>query len=181
MDHDPDCRAPFIQIDALHRHPACADRHRAGKRHRFERTGAGDKGRRRRRARRRRVVWQKNTGQPSPENGGPERRRSAHRHCHGGRCRTGTHRRSLVEARMRCCKRLGERVRSPDFYRQVAELQIRAFAGSLEPLAFTRALLNRCTGIGTALMRRTAQVCQGKGAVRPLRDLRNKASTQPSF
>jgi hypothetical protein len=51
---------------------------------------------------------------------------------------TGYHRRSLAEARMRCLKLLGERVMSPDFDRQVAELQIRAFAGSFGPMAFAR-------------------------------------------
>ena len=35
---------------------------------------------------------------------------------------------------------LGERVMARDFARQVAELQIRAFAGSLGPVAFTRSL-----------------------------------------
>lgn len=42
---------------------------------------------------------------------------------------------------------------SRDFDRQVAELQIRAFAGSLEPMAFTRSLLNRFTALGTLLTR----------------------------
>jgi hypothetical protein len=50
---------------------------------------------------------------------------------------SGYHRRSLVEAKMRCVKLLGERLsaRTPD--RQTAELQIRA------------ALLNRFTQLGT--------------------------------
>jgi hypothetical protein len=39
---------------------------------------------------------------------------------------------------MRCLRLLGERVMSRDFDRQVAELQIRAFAVSLEPIAFAR-------------------------------------------
>jgi hypothetical protein len=68
---------------------------------------------------------------------------------------TGYHRRSLAEARMRCLKLLGERVMSRDFDRQVAELQVRAFAGSLEPVAFTRSLLNRFTALGTPLTQRT--------------------------
>jgi hypothetical protein len=55
---------------------------------------------------------------------------------------TGYHRRSLVEAKMRCFKRLGERVMSRDFDRQVAELQIRA------------AILNRFTSLGTPLTQR---------------------------
>ncbi len=50
---------------------------------------------------------------------------------------SGYHRRSLVETQMRCLKRLGERVMSRNFDRQVAELQIRA------------ALLNRFTQLGT--------------------------------
>ena len=63
----------------------------------------------------------------------------------------GYHRRSLVETRMRCLRRLGPsaswrfagRARTGGtfrltFDRQVAELQIGAFAGSLEPMAFTR-------------------------------------------
>jgi Transposase DDE domain len=55
---------------------------------------------------------------------------------------TGYHRRSLVEAKMRCLKLLGERVMSRDFDRQVAELQIRA------------AILNRFTALGTPLTQR---------------------------
>ena len=50
---------------------------------------------------------------------------------------SGYHQRSLVEAKMRCFKLLGERVMARDFDRQVAELQIRA------------ALLNRFTQLGT--------------------------------
>lgn len=50
---------------------------------------------------------------------------------------SGYHRRSLVETKMRCFKLLGERVMARDFYRQVAELQIRA------------AILNRFTALGT--------------------------------
>ena len=50
---------------------------------------------------------------------------------------SGYHRRSLIEAKMRCFKLLGERVMARDFDRQVAELQIRA------------AILNRFTGLGT--------------------------------
>lgn len=55
---------------------------------------------------------------------------------------TGYHRRSLVEAKMRCLKLLGERVMSRDFDRQLAELQIRA------------AILNRFTALGTPLTQR---------------------------
>lgn len=47
------------------------------------------------------------------------------------------HRRSLFETKMRCLKLLGERIMAPDFYRQVAELQV--------PVA----LLNRFTQLGT--------------------------------
>lgn len=52
---------------------------------------------------------------------------------------TGYHRRSLVEAKMRCFKLLGERVMARDFDRQVAELQVRA------------AILNRFTLLGTPI------------------------------
>ena len=55
---------------------------------------------------------------------------------------TGYHRRSLIAAKMRCFKLLGERVMSHDFKRQVAELQIRA------------AILNRFTALGTPLTQR---------------------------
>ena len=54
----------------------------------------------------------------------------------------GYHRRSLVETKMHCFKLLGERVRSRDFDRQVAELQIRA------------AILNRFTALGTPITQR---------------------------
>jgi len=50
---------------------------------------------------------------------------------------SGYHRRSLVEAKMRCVKLMGERVMARDFDRQVAELQVRA------------AILNRFTQLGT--------------------------------
>lgn len=50
---------------------------------------------------------------------------------------SGYHRRSLAETKMNCLKLLGERVRSRDFDRQVAELHIRA------------AILNRFTALGT--------------------------------
>jgi len=52
---------------------------------------------------------------------------------------SGYHRRSLVEAKMRCFKLLGERVKARLFNSQVAELQIRA------------ALLNRFTQLGTPI------------------------------
>lgn len=55
---------------------------------------------------------------------------------------SGYHRRSLVETKMHCFKLLGERVRSRDFDRQVAELQIRA------------AILNRFTELGTPITQR---------------------------
>ena len=47
------------------------------------------------------------------------------------------HRRSLVEAKMRCVKLMGELVMARDFDRQVAELQVCA------------AILNRFTQLGT--------------------------------
>lgn len=50
---------------------------------------------------------------------------------------SGYHRRSLVETKMFCLKRLGERVMARTFARQVAELQVRV------------ALLNRFTHLGT--------------------------------
>ena len=50
---------------------------------------------------------------------------------------SGYHRRSLVEAKMGCFKRLGERVMARDFKRQVTELPIRA------------SILNRFPGLGT--------------------------------
>lgn len=52
---------------------------------------------------------------------------------------SGYHRRSLLEAKMRCFKLLGERVMACLFNSQVAELQIRA------------ALLNRFTQLGTSI------------------------------
>ena len=50
---------------------------------------------------------------------------------------SGDHRRSLVETKMGCFKRLGERVMARDFERQVTQLQIRA------------SILNRFTSLGT--------------------------------
>lgn len=50
---------------------------------------------------------------------------------------SGYHRRSLIEAKMRCLKLLGERLSARTSNRQTAELQIRA------------ALLNRFTALGT--------------------------------
>jgi hypothetical protein len=50
---------------------------------------------------------------------------------------SGYHRRSLVEAKMRCFKLLDERVMARDFDRQIAELQVRA------------AIVNRFTRLGT--------------------------------
>ncbi|MDH2430972.1 IS5 family transposase [Pokkaliibacter sp. MBI-7] len=57
---------------------------------------------------------------------------------------SGYHRRSLVETKMRCFKRLGERIMAKDFDRQVAELQVRA------------AILNRFTSLGTPVTVRMA-------------------------
>jgi hypothetical protein len=50
---------------------------------------------------------------------------------------SGYHRRSLVETKMGCFKRLGERVMAKDFERQVTELQVRV------------SILNRFTQLGT--------------------------------
>ncbi|WP_370296210.1 transposase [Poseidonocella sp. HB161398] len=48
---------------------------------------------------------------------------------------SGYHRRSRVETKMNCVKLLGQRLMSRDFDRQVAEVQIRALAAALEPMA----------------------------------------------
>ena len=50
---------------------------------------------------------------------------------------SGYHRRSLVETKMNCFKRLGEKVMARTFERQVAELNVRA------------SILNRFTELGT--------------------------------
>ena len=55
---------------------------------------------------------------------------------------SGHHRRSLVEAKMRCLERLGERVMARDFDRQGAKLPVRA------------AIPNRFTALGTPLPKR---------------------------
>ena len=57
---------------------------------------------------------------------------------------SGYHRRSLVETKMHRFKLLGERVRSRDFDRQTAELQIRA------------AILNSFMALGTPITQRVA-------------------------
>ena len=57
---------------------------------------------------------------------------------------SGYHRRSLIEAKMRCMKLLGERLSARTSNRQTAELQIRA------------ALLNRFTALGTPKTMRVA-------------------------
>ena len=57
---------------------------------------------------------------------------------------SGYHRRSLIEAKMRCMKLLGERLSARTTHRQTAELQIRA------------ALLNRFTALGTPETMRVA-------------------------
>ena len=49
---------------------------------------------------------------------------------------SGYHRRSRVESKMHCVKRLGQSLMAPDFDRQVAEIQIRI------------AVLNRYTALG---------------------------------
>ena len=49
---------------------------------------------------------------------------------------SGYHRRSLVETKMNCFKRLGEKVMARTFERQVVELNVRA------------SILNRLTGLG---------------------------------
>lgn len=57
---------------------------------------------------------------------------------------SGYHCRSLAETKMNCLKLLGERIRSRDFDRQVAELHIRA------------AILNRFTALGTPITKPVA-------------------------
>jgi hypothetical protein len=57
---------------------------------------------------------------------------------------SGYHRRSLVETKMGCFKRLGEQVMARDFDRQVTELQVRA------------SILNRFTSLGTPATVRVA-------------------------
>jgi hypothetical protein len=57
---------------------------------------------------------------------------------------SGYHRRSLIEAKMRCMKLLGERLSARTTHRQTTELQIRA------------ALLNRFTALGTPETMRVA-------------------------
>ena len=64
---------------------------------------------------------------------------------------TGYYRRSLVEAKMRCYKLLGERVTSRYFDRQVAELQIRA------------AILTRSTALGPPSRSTKDRSVPGKG------------------
>lgn len=51
---------------------------------------------------------------------------------------SGYHRQSLAETRMRCFRLPGEWVMARDFDRPIAEPQIRAFAGSPQPVAFPR-------------------------------------------
>jgi hypothetical protein len=60
------------------------------------------------------------------------------------RTRSGHHRRSRIEAKMRCLKLLGERLSARTTHRQTAELQIRA------------ALLNRFTALGAPETKRVA-------------------------
>ena len=94
------------------------------------------------------VIPPRNSGKPWKEiTAGATARNGALRSCRRlGRAIwkrwTGYHRRSLVEAKMRCLKLLGERLMSRNFDRQVAELQIRA------------AILNRFTSLGTPLTQR---------------------------
>ena len=57
---------------------------------------------------------------------------------------SGTHRRSRIEAKMRCLKLMGERLMARSFSRQTTELHVRA------------ALLNRFTRLGTPTTQRVA-------------------------
>ncbi|GKS97519.1 hypothetical protein AVAK2825_23310 [Acidovorax sp. SUPP2825] len=79
---------------------------------------------------------------------------------------SGYHRRSLVETKMHCFKRLGERVIARTFDRQVVELHVRV------------ALLNRFSQIGrphTVSVIAVASVRLGLGLCRPKIDLCNRA------
>jgi len=76
---------------------------------------------------------------------------------------SGYHRRSLVETKMGCFKRLGERVMARDFARQVAELQVRA------------AILNRFTALGTPVTVRVGKIRLGKGGAYLASEFRNNA------
>jgi len=94
------------------------------------------------------VIPPRKTGKPRKDRTpGATARNEALRSCRRlGRAiwkrRTGCHRRSLAEAKMRCLKLPGERVMSRDVDRRVAELQIRA------------AIPNRFTAPGTPLTQR---------------------------
>lgn len=76
---------------------------------------------------------------------------------------SGYHRRSLVETKMNCFKRLGEKVMARTFKRQVAELNIRA------------SILNQFTELGTTQTVAVASIRLGFGVARPQVDLCNNA------
>ena len=79
---------------------------------------------------------------------------------------SGYHRRSLVETKIHCFKRLGERVMARTFERQVAALHVRV------------ALLNRFTQLGrptTMPVAAMAWLRLGLGSSRAVFDLCNKA------
>jgi hypothetical protein len=187
-------------LSSQHRGFAPVDRHRADKRHRFERTGEAYCQTCWTRSRPTSPsVWSQLTVPTTPAPATPPSRSGRRQSFHPARTATVEgiygrsdgaqrrpaklpppwpshlevrdrfyHRRSLVEANpfmvcrqtmkgqwMRCFKILGERVMSRDFDRQVAELQIIAFADSLEPVTFTRSVLNCFTALGTPLTQRT--------------------------
>ncbi len=76
---------------------------------------------------------------------------------------SGYHRRSSVEANMRCFKLMDHRVLPHDFDRQAAERQIRA------------TFVTRFTAHGTPRTQRAGSVCHRVGTHRPSGNLRNKA------
>ena len=80
---------------------------------------------------------------------------------------SGYHRRSRVETKMHCVKRLGQSLMARDFDRQVAEIQIRVAA------------LNRYTALGIPVTEPVGQVRPGKGVVRSNLVSCNKAPVLP--
>ena len=79
---------------------------------------------------------------------------------------SGYHRRSLVETKMNCIKRLGERVMSRTFESQVNELHIRV------------AILNRFTELGRPQTVAVASLRLGSGVSQFQIDLCNSAQSK---
>lgn len=76
---------------------------------------------------------------------------------------SGDHRRSRVEAKMRCPKLLSERLMARTFERQTTEIRIRV------------ALLNRFARLGTLKTKRAEQQWMGSGEPRPQAEFCNAA------